>query len=335
MPNYTVCAYDWQGLISKPGSGESFTYTSAAYGDPHELTVNDDDQWADSKTPDNENGADATYVSGSGEPSWVAGQSLDHNAVHSFSGSDGSTITVGWLTNGSGHQMMATAPFQEGVTYTEIPGSTTSNVPASTYEWSSFDFSHPTAPPCFTKGMEIRTIGGPVAVENLQAGDKVWTLDHGFQEVRFVASRKVVAQGSMAPVKFKKGIIGNTKDIVVSQKHRFHIASLPAALRDQFGSNDDTLLQARQFCDGVNVTLEPSTDMVEYFHIMFDDHELVECYGTISESWQPTRKALEAYPEQAAEMLAIFPELATRRSCDPGALARHEIVLKDRPLTAH
>ncbi|MGB0799874.1 MAG: hypothetical protein ACPGRD_11205, partial [Planktomarina sp.] len=83
-----------------------------------------------------------------------------------------------------------------------------------------------------------------------------------------------------------------------------------------------------ELCNGGSVRLANHMKVVEYFHLMFDDHQLLECYGTISESWQPTRKALKQNPEQAEELLAIFPEIATRRACDPGALVRHEVKLQ-------
>lgn len=335
MPNYTVCAYDLQGDIPKPGVNGSFTFDEAAMGAVHPLTVNDDDQWADSLSPDNENGANATYVSGSGEPSWNVGDPVDLNAVNQYSGSDGSTITMGWLniaSSGTGeHQMMTDAPLVDGVTYTEIPGSATSTPPASTYPWAQFDFSHPTPPPCFTRGMEIRTNRGPVAVENIQPGDMIWTLDNGYQEVKYITHRKHKAMGSNTPILFKKGAIGNAKDVIVSPKHRFHVASLPAHQSRHFGNLADGLLPAEAFCDGVNVRPYPEIGEVEYFHLMFDNHELLECYGTISESWQPTRAAIRRNPEIAEELLAIFPEMETRRAFHPGGMVRPEIAIRKKP----
>lgn len=178
----------------------------------------------------------------------------------------------------------------------------------------------------------IKTLIGPMAIENIQIGDMVWTLDNGFEEVEYVYRRKMSASGSLAPILFEPGTIGNSRRIIVSPKHRFHVGSLPPALRDQFGGNADTLLQANAFCNGTSVRPYPEIGTVEYIHLLFADHQLIECDGTISESWQPTAKTLKNAPDVAEELLSIFPEMKTRRSCNPGALARHEIKLKDQDI---
>ncbi len=181
---------------------------------------------------------------------------------------------------------------------------------------------------CFTRGMEIRTEAGNRPIEDLVAGDLVWTLDNGFQPLRYIASRSVPAQGSMIPVVFEKGAIGNTERLIVSAKHRFHVKSLPSQLADQLAPHTDTLLQATAFVNGTTVRFFPEIETVEYVHLMFDDHQLVECFGTVSESWQPTRNALALGGEVADELAQIFPELATRQACDPGAMVRSELRLK-------
>lgn len=181
---------------------------------------------------------------------------------------------------------------------------------------------------CFTRGMMIRTDKGAVAIEDLQVGDQIWTADNGFQTLKFVTNRAVPAMGSMVPVLFNKGAIGNNADIIVSQNHRFHVGSLPMPVKRRFGTHQDYLLQAVALCNGSTIRLYPEIGTVEYFHLMFDNHELLECHGTISESWQPTRNALAHDPAQAEELLAIFPGIADRKACDPGALVRHEIQIR-------
>jgi len=186
-------------------------------------------------------------------------------------------------------------------------------------------------PPCFTKGMEIRTLRGDIAVEDLTPGDMIWTLDNGFQEVKFIGRREVASAGSLVPVLFKKGAIGNTKDLLVSPKHRFHVGSLPADQKAQFGENSDTLLQAIAFCNGTTIRQAHDMKTVEYFQLMFDDHQLVQCHGTISESFQPTANALDLVGEQAQELLEIFPEIGSRRAFHPGSMVRNEVRLQGQP----
>jgi hypothetical protein len=54
---------------------------------------------------------------------------------------------------------------------------------------------------------------------------------------------------------------------------------------------------------------------VSYIHILFDEHEIVRADGAWSESFQPGEMTLEGLgAEQRAEILALFPELATGAS---------------------
>jgi len=228
---------------------------------------------------------------------------------------------------GSGWSMNTGDTFTAGTSVTDH---------SSGGSWSTEGFLGGTTPgginpPCFTTGMEIRTLRGEIAVEDLAPGDMIWTLDNGFQEVKFIGRREVLAAGSLVPVLFKKGAIGNTKDLLVSPKHRFHVGSLPADQKAQFGENSDTLLQAIAFCNGTTIRQAHDMKTVEYFQLMFDDHQLVQCHGTISESFQPTANALDLVGEQAQELLEIFPEIGSRRAFHPGSMVRNEVRLKGQP----
>ncbi len=302
------------------------------------LTISDDDALGlGDNNPNTETGAAATITAVDGSTTHpLVGQDIYAKFVRSDDG-DGDTDTgadVVFLGTGVGNSNFGVTAYpgsgwtmQAGDTY--ISGGTPGNHPGGG-SWSEEGFMEDAGsnPVCFTAGMHIRTLKGYVPIENLIEGDKIWTLDNGFQELKFIYRRKVKATGERVPIYFAKGVIGNTAPLIVSRKHRFHVGSLPAALRRPFKDKTDTLLQAHAFCDGVNVREYPEIGEVEYFHLMFDDHQLLDCHGTISESWQPTRNALKANPEQADELLSIFPELINRTCAHPGALVRHEIRVK-------
>lgn len=178
---------------------------------------------------------------------------------------------------------------------------------------------------CFTAGMMIETDKGPVAVEDLVEGDMVKTYDNGFQPLRYMYRRTVSANGSNTPVLFKAGAIGNSHDLIVSQKHRMFTGTLPKRYVRALDGNDDHLVHAEKLVNGSTIRMMPELETVEYFHMMFANHELVWCQNTVSESWQPTQKALKNAPEVADELLSIFPELATATGQTPGALSRIEL----------
>ncbi len=175
--------------------------------------------------------------------------------------------------------------------------------------WSEFEAV--TVVPCFTRGMKIETSRGEVKVEDLEVGDEVRTLDHGFQPIRFIHSRKVKADPKNYPVFFARGSIYNTEDIIVSPKHRFLTKYLPSNVIPRFvdSANDDHLIHADLLVNNRDIRFIKDIPFVEYFHFMFDQHELVFCNGTISESWHPLRRNLKRDDATRDELLRLFPEI--------------------------
>lgn len=308
--------------------GQSFTYTAATISDA-EYIIDDTD--GDAFFDDQSTTSGQTYdpsellVSIDGN---TTGAGSDYNIFGSYdvTGSDGSTFTAHVFGEapfpGFGNLKMAfTEQLDEGVTYTYSNYNLAGQV-----EWS--ELVKQGAAPCFCAGMKIVTARGEVSVEDLVPGDLVQTFDHGLQELKFVHSRQVRALGELVPVLFQKGAIGNTHDVMVSQKHRMFTGTLPNQVTRRFKGYNDHLIHAVALCNGSTIRLMPERKHVTYFHLMFENHEMVYCHGTVSESWQPTKGALKGAEQVAAELLAIFPELATRKSNAPGALVRHEIQLR-------
>jgi ABC-type branched-subunit amino acid transport system ATPase component len=59
------------------------------------------------------------------------------------------------------------------------------------------------------------------------------------------------------------------------------------------------------------IFIDESIDKVEYFHMLFDKHEIVFAEGTPSESLYAGPEALKALSQEVREELfVIFPELA-------------------------
>ncbi|NSX56462.1 Hint domain-containing protein [Sulfitobacter sp. 1151] len=86
----------------------------------------------------------------------------------------------------------------------------------SAAEGPSFPAPDFATPPCFVRGTRIRTKTGYKRVETLSVGDEVLTQSQEFQKVMWIGSVKRRAHGHMAPVLFRKGSIGNTRDLRVS-----------------------------------------------------------------------------------------------------------------------
>ncbi len=159
---------------------------------------------------------------------------------------------------------------------------------------------------CFTRGTMIMTPDGEKAIEDLAEGDLVETRDNGAQKLRWIGSRKMAAFGKIAPVVIKKGALGNDRDLRVSQLHRMLITDWRAEL--MFGE-PEVLATAKHLVNGDTVYVEEGGE-VEYFHMLFDRHEIVTANGAPSESFHPGEQGLSWMEEQVRdEIYAIFPEL--------------------------
>ncbi|MDG1353038.1 MAG: Hint domain-containing protein [Sulfitobacter sp.] len=160
---------------------------------------------------------------------------------------------------------------------------------------------------CFAKGTEILTNDGNCPVEHLKIGDLVLTKDNGYQKIRWIGSRKVSAKGSFAPVVFLPGSIGNNKTLQLSQQHRVHIAEPMVEL--YFG-DASILAAAKSLINGKTIFTKEGGE-IEYFHVLFDQHELVFTNGTWTESFFPTARTLTQQDAKTqSEVLALFPQLA-------------------------
>lgn len=183
--------------------------------------------------------------------------------------------------------------------------------------------------PCFTRGAMIETPRGEIAVEDLQVGDTVWTRDSGAQTIRWIGSKRVAAIGPLAPVLIPEGVLGNTRDIKVSPQHRMLIGGWKAEL---YYGEPEVLVASKHLVDGSVIRFVPGGE-VEYFHILFDRHEIVVADGAPSESFHPGDQGLSVLDQEARrEVFMLFPELETKGLASYGPAARrslkaHEAVL--------
>lgn len=169
---------------------------------------------------------------------------------------------------------------------------------------------------CFTTGTMIRTDSGDVAIEDLGVGDLVMTKDHGLQPIRWIGSQKVSgarleAYPNLRPIRICRGALGDnvpSQDLVVSPQHRILVRSKIA--QRMFGSNE-VLVAAKHLCEIQGIDIAGDLPNVEYFHMLFDRHEIVLSNDAETESLHTGPMALQSVsPAARMEILDIFPELA-------------------------
>lgn len=159
---------------------------------------------------------------------------------------------------------------------------------------------------CFVAGTLITTPDGDVSIESLKAGDLVQTMDHGAQTIRWIGSTTVPATGKSAPVVISKGALGNDRELAVSPQHRMLLSGWKAEL--MFGEAE-VLCAATHLVNGDTIYRREGGE-VEYFHILFDSHEIVFAQGTPSESFHPGEQGFGNMAEETREeIFELFPEL--------------------------
>ena len=173
--------------------------------------------------------------------------------------------------------------------------------------------------PCFTRGTLIATPKGHVAIETLAEGDLVMTRDRGAQPIRWIGSAELDAQAlhanpKMQPIRIRAGALGQglpTQDLLVSPQHRVLLRSRIAA--KMFGA-DEVLVAAKQLLQIDGIDIADDVAEAEYFHFLFDRHEVVNSNGAATESLFTGPEALKAVDRQARqEIFSLFPQL---RSAD-------------------
>lgn len=173
---------------------------------------------------------------------------------------------------------------------------------------------------CLARGTMIRTESGPVAVEDLQVGDLVDTCDHGPQPLRLKLSRRIggaelARHRSLRPVHIAAGAMGAglpSRDLLVSPQHRMLIES-PICKR-MFGKVG-VLVAATRLTDLPGIYVDEEIGEVEYFHLVFDQHEIIYADGAATESFLPGPLAMDALADEArSEFHAIFPQMESWRS---------------------
>ena len=169
---------------------------------------------------------------------------------------------------------------------------------------------------CFVKGTLIETELGDVPIEQLRVGDFIRTRDNGFQPVRIVHTRTLTTETlqsnpSLFPVRINAGALAQglpRRDLWVSQQHRM-LLNRPwfSVLFDE----PEAMVRAKSLTYGTPIaSIDTLLASVSYYHLVFDDHQIVFSEGAPSESFHPGKMALSSLTSEAlAEFYDIFPRI--------------------------
>ena len=160
----------------------------------------------------------------------------------------------------------------------------------------------------FARGTMITLADGrQCPIEDLRAGDKVLTRDHGPQPLRWLGKATLRALGAFAPVVITSGTLGNAGDLIVSPHHRIFLYQRKRRAGLQTA---ELLVQAKHLVDDERV-FQREGGFIDYFSLVFDRHEIIYAEGVPAESLMVNDATLSRLPaEMAKDVKAQFPGLA-------------------------
>ncbi|MCI2394487.1 Hint domain-containing protein [Aliiroseovarius sediminis] len=188
-----------------------------------------------------------------------------------------------------------------------------------------------TGVPCFAAGTLIDTPHGPRKIESLKAGDMVTTAT-GVQPILWIGSRDIDseqldADPKLRPVRITAGALGAglpLRDLLVSRQHRMLVRS---DLARQMFSEKEVLISAIKLADLPNVFVDDKVQSVTYFHLLFQQHEIIFAEGAPSESLLTGPEALKMVgPENRTEICAILPDTTKPARQIPSGKAQKQLV---------
>ncbi|GKY88557.1 Hint domain-containing protein [Sinisalibacter aestuarii] len=243
-------------------------------------------------------GAGDTATGGAGDDAFILDAA---NAL----GGPGSTITIDG--NEDGETGGDTLDFAGLIDWGTINYTDAENGSATLSDGTIVNFSNiENVIICFTEGTMILTPYGERPIESLQPGDLVLTRDHGPQPLRWIGTTEAEGKGKLAPIRFETGSFGNDRPLLVSPQHRMIYEGSLATL---YFESREVMVPAKHLVNGTTIRQE-NMPHVRYYHLLFDQHEVIWGNRAASESFHPGMQGLGAIDAATRdELFTLFPEL--------------------------
>lgn len=198
---------------------------------------------------------------------------------------------------------------------------------------------------CFAPGTMIKTPAGPRAVENLEAGDSVCTLDGGDQKVRWVhVDENAIEGGDDYPILINAGTLGFGRpetDLIVSPQHRILVGEA-GQLVSYF--ERPFLVPAKALIGLPGIRQMRGKKAIRWWHFACDGHEIITANGAHAETLLVGKMVLNglSWPERF-ELHRLFGTMegndaalngAPARALQGAAITRRQIKRKKNGLVA-
>lgn len=159
--------------------------------------------------------------------------------------------------------------------------------------------------------------GRQVPVEDLRAGDRLLTRDHGPQEVRWIGQQVQRATGALAPIRIREGTLNVASDLRLFPHHRLFIWQR----KDELGTGRSEVLVKAAHLVNDDTVLRDEGGFIESYQILFGAHEIIYAEGVAVESLLVTPQTRAALPEDVeTEQTDADRQLASDIEIDSSAL---------------
>ncbi len=156
--------------------------------------------------------------------------------------------------------------------------------------------------PCYCRGPRVRTERGEVAVEALEIGDRLLTLSGEARPIRWIGMRSYAGRFArmnpvVLPIRFQAGALAEgvpARDLLVSPKHAMFL--------------DGVLIPAECLVNGSSIQRVERLELVEYYHLELDSHDVILAEGAPSETFVDDHG--RGVFHNAAEYAALYPDVA-------------------------
>lgn len=267
----------------------------------------------DSGSVTEDSGEIGGYLTASGDVDYWFGSDAGQWTAETIAGSYGGALVIDangvWVYTAL-NDHAAISALNDGETLTEVFTVTSANGTTTV----TITINGSTDPPCFVQGSLIDTPQGARSIETLSIGDWVLTRDMGAQQIKWlgasvVDTRRAEFAHVLRPIRICAGAFGSgvpQQDVLISPMHRV-LAKGPAV--SLMFAQSEVLCTARHLVNGHSIVQEPS-GVVVYYHLLFEQHQIVTGAGLISESFFPGPVGLDRFEDGAREELfLLFPQL--------------------------
>lgn len=186
---------------------------------------------------------------------------------------------------------------------------------------------------CFASGTRLLCEDGEYRlVEDLHEGDLVMTKDNGLKPIKWIGGSEVTSETldqfpNRRPIVFDTGVIGNDRPLRVSPQHRISTVGTPF---ENAIEGVETIMPAKFFVNDQTIMIDNSCEPLTYYHVMFDQHELVKSEGAWTESYYPGAYSMDTMPDATREEITFFfPELSNGVDVEFGPHTRTVLKRKD------